>query len=57
MDNKRPFVVYISRFRVPRSLAMIITALQLIQMVVGCVVNVWAYQMKQDGMECHVSDK
>ncbi len=24
---------------------MVITSLQLIQMVVGCVVNVWAYQV------------
>jgi len=44
------------RFRVPRCLAMIITTLQLIQMVVGCVVNFWTYQMKEDGMECQVSD-
>ena len=35
---------------------MIITTLQLIQMVVGTVVNVWTYQMKQDGQECQVSD-
>lgn len=35
---------------------MIITALQLIQMVVGCLVNFWTYQMKQDGLECQVSD-
>lgn len=45
------------RFRVPRCIAMIITALQLIQMVVGCLVNIWTYQMKEDGLECHVSDK
>jgi elongation of very long chain fatty acids protein 6 len=36
---------------------MVITALQLIQMVVGCLVNIWTYQVKQDGLECHVSDK
>ena len=44
------------RFRVPRCLAMIITTLQLIQMVVGCLVNFWTYQMKEDGQDCQVSD-
>ena len=44
------------RFSVPRSIAMVITTLQLVQMVVGCVVNYWTYQMKQDGLECQVSD-
>lgn len=34
-----------SRVRVPRGIAMVITSLQLIQMVVGCLVNVWAYQV------------
>jgi len=43
------------RVRVPRGIAMVITSLQLIQMVVGCLVNVWAYQMKQSGLECGVS--
>ena len=36
---------------------MVITSMQLIQMVVGCVVNVWVYNMKQDGLECNVSDR
>ena len=35
---------------------MIITTLQLIQMVVGTLVNYWTYQMKEDGLECQVSD-
>ena len=35
---------------------MIITTLQLIQMVVGCLVNIWTYQMKENGMDCQVSD-
>ena len=46
-----------SRFRVPRGVAMFITSIQLIQMVVGCVVNYIAHVMKQDGLECHVSDR
>jgi len=45
-----------AKFRVPRCIAMIITTLQIIQMVVGTLVNYWTYQMKQDGLECHVSD-
>jgi len=45
-----------AKFRVPRGIAMIITTLQLIQMVVGTLVNFWTYQMKQDGLECQVSD-
>merc|ERR1711963_385048 len=44
------------RFNVPKFLAMIITTLQLIQMVVGCLVNIWTYQIKEDGLECQVSD-
>jgi len=45
------------RFRVPRGVAMFITSIQLTQMVVGCVVNYIAHVMKQDGLECHVSDR
>nr|WDS84447.1 elongation of very long chain fatty acids protein 6 [Apocyclops royi] len=43
------------KFRVPRGIAMVITTLQLIQMVFGCLVNVWAYQIKEAGQECGVS--
>ena len=45
------------RFRVPRGVAMFITSIQLVQMVVGCVVNYIVYVMKEDGLECHVSDR
>ena len=31
--------------------------MQLIQMVVGCIVNIGVYNMKQDGLECNVSDQ
>lgn len=43
------------KFRVPRWIAMSITTAQLAQMVMGAVVNIWAYQVKQAGNECHVS--
>jgi hypothetical protein len=41
--------------RPPKFLAMFITTSQLAQMVVGCLVNTWAYQIMQNGEECHVS--
>jgi len=43
------------RINVPKFVAMIITSMQLAQMVMGTAVNIWAYQVKQDGNECHVS--
>ncbi|XP_068244800.1 very long chain fatty acid elongase 6 isoform X2 [Palaemon carinicauda] len=43
------------KFRVPRWVAMGITTAQLLQMVMGAAVNIWAYQVKQAGNECHVS--
>ncbi|XP_063611761.1 very long chain fatty acid elongase 6-like isoform X1 [Penaeus indicus] len=43
------------KFRVPRWISMGITTAQLAQMVMGAAVNIWAYQVKQAGNECHVS--
>jgi len=43
------------RYNVPKSIAMVITALQLTQMIIGCYVNVWAYQVKTSGETCLVS--
>merc|ERR1712076_130892 len=45
------------RFCVPKFIAMTITALQLLQMVVGCLVNIWVIQIKSAGQECHTSDR
>jgi hypothetical protein len=43
-------------YSAPRSLAMVITICQLAQMVIGCVVNIWARQVVQAGLqECHIS--
>ncbi|XP_059475539.1 elongation of very long chain fatty acids protein 6 [Neocloeon triangulifer] len=42
-------------YRPPKQFAMFITASQLSQMVVGCLVNYWAYQYLQNGDECHIS--
>lgn len=44
------------RYRVPKWIAMVITSSQLMQMVIGCIVNYMAFQFKQNGMECGVSD-
>ena len=37
-------------------MAMVITSLQLVQMVVGCVVNSTAFMLKRRGVQCGVSD-
>jgi len=44
------------RYRPPKAVAMLITSLQLLQMVVGCTVNFLAYRYKTEGRECRVSD-
>jgi elongation of very long chain fatty acids protein 6 len=42
-------------FRLPRFISMIITTLQLLQMVIGVMINVYAYAMKTQGYDCLVS--
>ncbi|KRT82357.1 hypothetical protein AMK59_4892 [Oryctes borbonicus] len=39
----------------PRQIAMFITSLQLLQMVIGCAINIWAHQLLQTQTECHIS--
>ena len=39
----------ICRYRVPKIIAMVITSLQLIQMIIGCAVNYMAFNYKQNG--------
>ncbi|XP_043210278.1 elongation of very long chain fatty acids protein 6-like [Amphibalanus amphitrite] len=43
------------RYRVPRWISVTITACQLAQMVVGCLVNFYAIHVKSNGGECDVS--
>jgi elongation of very long chain fatty acids protein 6 len=50
------FALRAMRVRVPKFLAMMITSLQLIQMVVGFAVNYMAYYYKSNGRDCSVSD-
>lgn len=45
------------KVRIPKPIAVCITSLQLVQMVVGVIVNVHAYQVKQAGIACDVSDR
>lgn len=44
------------RYSPPKKISMVITALQLIQMIVGCAINIWAHQYLESGqVECHIS--
>jgi len=45
------------RIRVPRQISMCITFLQLSQMVVGVVVNIYSVMAKSSGVECFVETK
>jgi len=44
------------RIPVPKFIAMVITSMQLLQMFVGCFVTYTAYQIKQSGKNCNVTD-
>merc|ERR550539_2137027 len=50
------FALRAMRVRVPKVVAMVITSLQLLQMVVGCAVNYFAFKFKESGRPCAVSD-
>ncbi|UJR22868.1 hypothetical protein I4U23_025897 [Adineta vaga] len=50
------FALRAARFRVPRWIQQSITFFQLIQMIIGCTVNIAAYKYKQDGHYCMTSD-
>ncbi|CAF1111411.1 unnamed protein product [Adineta steineri] len=45
------------KFRFPRWISMIVTLLQLSQMVIGCWINLKAWQYKQNGETCQVTDE
>lgn len=46
---------FLSRYNPPRQIAMVITSLQLLQMIIGCAVNLWARQLLQNQAECHIT--
>lgn len=43
------------KFRVPHQMKMLITALQLLQMVVGCALNFYVYGVKNSGRQCNIT--
>merc|ERR1719315_70353 len=43
------------RVKVPTGFAMLITSLQLLQMVVGCAINLMAFNYKSRGVACDVT--
>lgn len=45
------------RFKPPRFISMVITSLQLLQMVVGCAINIWAHDFLTTAgrSSCHIS--
>lgn len=44
------------RYSPPKSISMVITSLQLTQMIVGCAINIWAFQYLAQGQkECGIS--
>ena len=43
------------KFRVPNQVRMVITLLQLIQMVIGCYINFYVYSTKNQGKFCQIS--
>ncbi|CAF1179444.1 unnamed protein product [Adineta ricciae] len=49
------FALRAARFQVPRWIQQSITFLQLVQMAIGCIVNIAAYKYKQEGHHCMTS--
>ncbi|XP_012272622.1 elongation of very long chain fatty acids protein 6 [Orussus abietinus] len=44
------------RYQPPKFISMVITTLQLVQMIIGCAINLWAYQFLESGQsECRIS--
>ena len=50
------FALRAARIQVPRFVQQSITLLQLIQMIAGCIVNISAFQYKQQGYSCDTSN-
>ena len=49
------FALRAARIRLPRSFQQFVTFLQLIQMIIGCIVNIAAFNYKQQGHLCATS--
>jgi elongation of very long chain fatty acids protein 6 len=49
------FALRAARIRLPRSFQQLITLLQLIQMIIGCIVNIAAFNYKEQRYSCATS--
>lgn len=45
------------RFRIPKWVSMMLTGLQILQMVIGCYINITGYLIKKRGEHCEISDE
>jgi hypothetical protein len=54
-SNTKYYALRAMRIKVPTGFAMMITSLQLLQMVVGCAINLIALNYKSRGVACDVS--
>lgn len=50
------FALRAARIQLPQLVQIFITLLQIIQMIFGCIVNVAAYNYKQKGYPCDISN-
>jgi elongation of very long chain fatty acids protein 6 len=50
------FALRAARISVPRFLQQFITFLQIVQMIAGCIVNLAAFNYKQEGYSCDTSN-
>lgn len=50
------FALRAARVRLPRYFQQFITVLQLVQMVIGCFINISAFNYKKQGYACATSD-
>ena len=49
------FALRAARIRVPRFVQILITVLQIVQMVVGCIINIATWNYKQQGYHCETT--
>ena len=50
------FALRAARVRLPRFIQQFITIFQMIQMIIGCIVNIAAFNYKQEGYSCATSN-
>ncbi|XP_016918774.2 elongation of very long chain fatty acids protein 6-like [Apis cerana] len=45
------------RYKIPKFISILITILQIVQMIIGCIINIVVYQYLKNEKECNVSHK